>query len=132
MPTPVFDAIGVVAKDMTATLAFYRRVGVPFAEAADAEEHAEGSLGSGVCLMVDTEESIRRFYPDFDGAPGDRVAFATRLQTPAEVDALYRDLDADGFGVRQPWDAPWGMRYATVRDPDGVHVDLYAVQTSHD
>jgi uncharacterized glyoxalase superfamily protein PhnB len=26
----------------------------------------------------------------------------------------------------EPFDAVWGQRYATVLDPDGVHVDLYA------
>lgn len=25
-----------------------------------------------------------------------------------------------------PFDAPWGQRYATVLDPDGNHVDLFA------
>lgn len=132
MPGATIDAIGVVAKDMAASLAFYRRVGVPFPAEADAEEHAECPLGAGMRLMVDTEESIRGFYPDFDGAPGERVAFAARLDTPVEVDSLYAELDSEGFGVRPPWDAPWGMRYATVRDPDGTPVDLYALPPSGD
>lgn len=63
---------------------------------------------------------------DYEGDPGERVGFATRLTSPAEVDALYAELDANGLGKRQPWDAPWGMRYATVRDPHGVLVGLYA------
>jgi uncharacterized glyoxalase superfamily protein PhnB len=25
-----------------------------------------------------------------------------------------------------PFDAPWGQRYATVLDPDGTSVDLFA------
>ncbi len=132
MPGATLDAIGVVAKDMAVSLAFYRRVGVPFPAEADAEAHAECPLGSGMRLMVDTEASMRGFNPGFDGTPGDRVVFAARLDTPAEVDTLYAELDGDGFGVMPPWDAPWGMRYATVRDPDGTHVDLYAVPVSQD
>ncbi|CAN5150901.1 VOC family protein [soil metagenome] len=126
MTGPTIDAIGVVARDMATTVAFYRRVGVPLPEGAEAEEHVEAPLGAGVRLMIDTEESVRGVYADFTGAPGERVAFAARLDSPAAVDALYAELAADGFGLREPWDAPWGMRYATVCDSDGVAVDLYA------
>ncbi|MEV6891742.1 hypothetical protein [Kribbella sp. NPDC051137] len=28
--------------------------------------------------------------------------------------------------LQEPYDAPWGMRYATVADPSGNGVDLYA------
>ncbi|MEJ7705266.1 MAG: VOC family protein [Geodermatophilaceae bacterium] len=130
MAGPRFDAVGVVAKDMAATVAFYRRVGVGFPEGAESEEHVECALGSGMRLMIDSEDLIRGFHPGFTGDAGERVAFAARLDTPSEVDALYAELDADGYGVTAPWDAPWEMRYATVRDPDGVHVDLYAVEAS--
>ncbi len=130
MPDITLDAIGLVAQSMAVTLEFYRRLGVPFPAEADAETHAEAPLGEGIRLMVDTEESMRGFNPNFDGAPGDRVAFAARLATPQDVDAVYAELAADGYGLTPPWDAPWQMRYATLRDPDGVHVDLYAVQDS--
>ena len=30
------------------------------------------------------------------------------------------------WGLQEPFDAPWGMRYATVTDPAGNGVDLYA------
>jgi len=29
-------------------------------------------------------------------------------------------------GSLNPYDAPWGQRYATVLDPDGNMVDLFA------
>jgi predicted enzyme related to lactoylglutathione lyase len=32
---------------------------------------------------------------------------------------------AGGTVVHEPWDAPWGQRYATVADPDGYRVDLF-------
>jgi uncharacterized glyoxalase superfamily protein PhnB len=54
------------------------------------------------------------------------VFLAFQLPTPAEVDAKYAELTGAGYrGLRQPWDAFWGMRYATVLDPDGNGVDLY-------
>jgi uncharacterized glyoxalase superfamily protein PhnB len=43
------------------------------------------------------------------------------------VDRIYTDLVNAGYeGHLEPWDAFWGQRYATVRDPDGNGVDLFA------
>jgi uncharacterized glyoxalase superfamily protein PhnB len=33
---------------------------------------------------------------------------------------------AGHHGKTAPWDAFWGQRYATVLDPDGNQVDLFA------
>ena len=42
------------------------------------------------------------------------------LGSPADVDALFERLtDAGHPGVLQPFDAPWGQRYATVTDING-------------
>ncbi len=116
------NAIGLVAADFPATLAFYQRLGCTFADAT--EPHAEADLG-GVRLMVDSAESVAQFG---DGETGPRhgIALAAQLESPAEVDALYAELESAGHGAHKPFDAPWGMRYATVRDPDGTSVDLYA------
>ena len=47
--------------------------------------------------------------------------------SPDEVDALFERLTASGHpGTLAPFDAPWGQRYATVEDPDGTSVDLFA------
>jgi uncharacterized glyoxalase superfamily protein PhnB len=43
------------------------------------------------------------------------------------VDATVAEIVQAGFSVQKvPWDAFWGQRYATVADPDGNHVDLFA------
>ena len=43
------------------------------------------------------------------------------------MDRLYAELTEAGYaGQREPWDAFWGQRYATVGDPDGNAVDLFA------
>ena len=36
------------------------------------------------------------------------------------------DDDAGHVGHLDPWDAVWGQRYATLHDPDGNSVDLFA------
>jgi uncharacterized glyoxalase superfamily protein PhnB len=122
-----FEALGVVVADMARALAFYRLLGLEFPEGADSEGHAEASVGS-VRFMLDTEETIRSFDPDWEPpSGGHRIAPAFRCDSPADVDATYqRLLDAGGSSHKEPWDAFWGMRYAQVKDPDGNIVDFFA------
>jgi uncharacterized glyoxalase superfamily protein PhnB len=56
-----------------------------------------------------------------------RLALAFGVDSPQQVDALFEKVTAEGHeGPLQPYDAPWGQRYATVADPDGNWVDLFA------
>jgi uncharacterized glyoxalase superfamily protein PhnB len=77
--------------------------------------------------MVDTEDVIRSFNPGWNRATGNQLALAFACDSPAEVDEFYARVVAAGFeGEKEPWDAFWGHRYAQLRDPDGVPVDLFA------
>jgi catechol 2,3-dioxygenase-like lactoylglutathione lyase family enzyme len=124
---PTFDAIGLAVADMATSLAFYRRLGLDIPAEADREPHAEADV-AGVRLMWDTYETIRSF--DAGWTPpqgGTRVGLAFRCADPAEVDATYAAMVGAGHdGHLAPWDAPWGQRYASLLDPDGNGVDLYA------
>ena len=129
--TPRVDALGLVASDLARTVTFYRALGcdLPDPTAADTglEAHLECDLG-GVRLMIDSEQVLLTFTTDTWSGPGaGRLSLAAGCGSPAEVDAAHAELSALGAGSHvQPFDAPWGQRYATVLDPDGVHVDLYA------
>lgn len=116
------NAVGLVATDLKATLAFYERLGCTFDEADG--PHVEADLG-GVRLMLDTAESVAAFGEGETG-PRHGIALAAQLESPADVDTLYAELAGSGRGKTEPFDAPWGMRYASVTDPDGTQVDLYA------
>ncbi|MPY58110.1 VOC family protein [Streptomyces spongiae] len=126
--TPRFDAIGLVASDMAASVAFYRRLGFAFPEGAETAPHAEAPLPGGLRLLLDTEETVRSFAPEWQpGTGGGRSSIALLCESPAEVDAVYEELVAAGHhGELKPWDAVWGQRYAVVNDPDGNGVDLFA------
>lgn len=114
--------------DMGRSLTFYRRLGLDVAHDVDDETHVEVELAGGLRLAFDTEASIRSFDPGWTApSGGHRSALAFACDSPADVDATYADLIGDGYdGHLPPWDAVWGMRYATVRDPDGGAVDLFA------
>lgn len=123
---PRFDAIGLVVQDMASTVSFYRRVGLDFSPGAEGEQHVEVDAG-GIRLMFDTIELVRSFSDWTEPAGGHRVALAFLCHEPGEVDRLHRDLVASGHRSHvEPFDAPWGQRYATVLDPDGNPVDLFA------
>ncbi|GGX08315.1 glyoxalase [Streptomyces chryseus] len=126
--TPRLDALGIVAADMAASLAFYRLLGLDVPAEADTAPHAETTLPGGLRVLFDTEETVRSFDPDWTGPQGgDRVGLAFRCDSPAEVDAVYDTLIAAGHrGHLEPWDAFWGQRYAVVLDPDGCGVSLFA------
>lgn len=124
---PQFEALGLVVHDMARTLAFYRSLGLDIPPEADAEQHAEATLPGGLRLMFDTEELVRSFSSWEAPAGGRRVALAFLCASPAEVDALHAALMSAGHHSHlAPFDAFWGQRYATVLDPDGNPVDLFA------
>jgi uncharacterized glyoxalase superfamily protein PhnB len=119
------NAIGIVSSDPARSIAFYRLLGVDFPE--EGEGHIEATLASGTRLMLDAEDVIRSFRPDWTRETGNQLALAFECAGPAEVDELYAAAEAAGFDTeKEPWDAFWGQRYAQLRDPDGVPVDLFA------
>jgi catechol 2,3-dioxygenase-like lactoylglutathione lyase family enzyme len=122
------DAIGIVAADLAKSLAFYRALGLAVPDGAENEPHVEVPLGGGMRLMFDTEEVVRSFHPSWSPAVGaGRIGLAVALADAAAVDAAYAELTAAGHhGELAPFDAPWGQRYASMNDPDGNGVDLYA------
>jgi uncharacterized glyoxalase superfamily protein PhnB len=120
------DAFGLVVADMEATLAFYRRLGVDIPEGAESEGHVEASVG-GLRMMFDTVEVVQSFSEWEPPSGGHRIALAFLCDGPTDVDATYADMvDAGYRGSLEPFDAFWGQRYATVLDPDGNPVDLFA------
>ena len=123
---PQLNAIGIVASDMARSIAFYRALGFDVPETPE-EGHIDTFLPNGVRLMLDSEEVIRSFLPDWQREDGNQISIALECASPVEVDEVYARVVGAGFeGEKEPWDAFWGQRYAQLADPDGVPVDLYA------
>ncbi len=125
------DAVGVVVADMAATLEFYRMVGLDIPPGAEAESHVEAEIGNGLRIMFDTEDLIASVNPDWEPGSGNgRVTLAFMCRDALSVDRIYNQVVAAGHeSVKVPFDAFWGQRYATVLDPDGNPVDLFAPAT---
>lgn len=124
---PRIDAIGVVARDIPQTVAFYRLLGFQFPETGDSDDHIEAITPPGAPrLMIDSHALILKLN-GVEPRPATHSAFGLVCDSPAQVDALVQAVSDAGHAVPvPPWDAFWGQRYATVCDPDGTRIDLFA------
>lgn len=125
---PTLNTIDIVVSDMDATIAFYAHLGLEFKLDPNTPEHAGCDLPGGLHIMLDTETFRTPFLPGWSAPTGGpRTLLCFEFDSPAGVDAKYAELLEAGYGgIKEPFDAFWGMRYATVADPDGNGVDLYA------
>src|SRR3954451_10366448 len=103
----------LVVADMPGTLAFYRLLGFSIPASADEAPHVETTFGN-LKLAFDTQQTVRSFDSKWTPASGGhRVALAFECDSPAEVDAAWKEITATAHhGHLEPWDAFWGMRYA--------------------
>lgn len=126
--TPTLDLIGIVVKDMAAALRFYRLLGLAIPDGAEAEDHVEITLSTGLRIAWDTVSLVQSFDPTWTPPSGGHaMGLAFLCASPAEVDSTHAALVAQGYtSHKAPWDAFWGQRYAQVSDPDGNVIDLFA------
>lgn len=112
---------------MGASLKFYRTLGLDFPEETGGEDHVEASLPGGLRVMLDTEELVKGFMPDWSRPSTHSIGLAFLCDSPEDVNATHKALVDAGYKSKtDPWDAFWGQRYAQILDPDGQSVDLFA------
>jgi uncharacterized glyoxalase superfamily protein PhnB len=118
-------AVAVSATDLSSAVAFYELLGFRFPPLQADTKHIES--GAGVRLMIDDAAFLTELHGE-PPRPGNIAGFAVLFNAPADVDTVASRVAAAGHTVvTQPYDAPWGQRYATVADPDGYQADLFCV-----
>ena len=124
---PDLHMLNLVVGDMSASLDFYRRLGiaVPLGEDA-AGAHVQLRMPGGFSLELDTAESAQLWHAGWRADPASvGVVIGFSLPTREAVDERYAELTSAGYAGRQPpFDAFWGARYAIVADPDGNDLGL--------
>ena len=125
---PTVNVLDITVTDLTAAILFYRRLGLEFVrDQYLPDDHAGCDLPNGLHLMLDTDDLRTKTTANWTPPANGRTFLALRFDSPADVDTKYGELVAAGVtGLQDPFDAPWGMRYATVADPSGNGIDLYA------
>ncbi len=126
--------LSFVVADMERSLNFYRTLGLPIPAGAHLnadgtpQQHVEIDQ-NGLRIAWETEVLVQRVYPAWVAPPRGQARLGAALEagTPAEVDAACGRLQEQGYKVdAAPYNAFWGQRYATVTDPDGNSVDIFA------
>lgn len=80
--------------------------------------HAAIAINGGSVFLSDE-------FVEYDGGSAPRegqippVATALNFQSPAEVEAILKAVEAGAQGVTEPRDEFWGARFAVVADPFG-------------
>ena len=118
-------AVAVSAADLSRAIAFYELLGFRFPPLEADTKHVEAD--GDVRLMIDEAAFLTELHGE-PPRPGNAAGFAVLFDSPGEVDAVASRVAAAGHSViTEPYDAPWGQRYATVADPDGYRTDLFAL-----
>ena len=129
---PDLNQVDLVVRDMEATIAFYRALGVDIPEAAiwrtaSGAHHVDITMPGGLILHFDSAALAKvydRGWREPSGT-GTRTVLSFKVASREQVDRIHDKLAGLGHRSSQPpYDAFWGARYATVEDPDGNHIGL--------
>jgi len=127
-PRPRLDQINLVTLDVPAAVEFYRLLGVDVPDAPDdgwdAHHRSSTSSGGEPALDLDIDSvQFAAYWGSEELRPGPVLAF--RFASREAVDETYERLTGAGHtGVRAPYDAFFGVRFAIVLDPGGTPVSL--------
>lgn len=135
MTRAVLDQLNIICGDPTASIAFYRRLGVDIPETGvwrtpTGIHHvsaADQSAHQAIRFDLDSTAFAQAWnagWANRDDLRG-RVVVGFGVPTRAAVDDVYRDMTGAGYrGLQEPCDAFWGAPYAIIEDPDGVAVGV--------
>ena len=123
---PKLDAIGIICADMAKARRFYALLGLEFPE--NDEDHIEATAPNGLRIMLDSLELMKKLDTEWVPPVGRRMGLAFRCDSPDDVNKTFARIVQAGFKSKDtaPYDAFWGQRYASVFDPDGNTVDIFA------
>jgi catechol 2,3-dioxygenase-like lactoylglutathione lyase family enzyme len=123
---PIFNQFNMIVSDMSATVAFYRRLGltIPETDSDWASHHRTAVMPGDIDLDFDSSEFARVWDEGWSSGPRMGV-LGFRVSSRQDVNDIYQDLTESGYtGEQQPYDTFWGARYAVVQDPDGNPVGI--------
>lgn len=129
MPTARFHQVSLIAGDVAASLAFYRRLGldIPAEDVwttGSGPHHAKSAPAGSAELELESRSLARSYNAGFRAERG-RVIIDVALESRAAVDTLWHELVSESVqGLQPPFDGFWGARCAIVEDPDGNPVRL--------
>lgn len=123
---PILDQVNLVTGDLPASVRFYRMLGVEIPDTRPGwnEHHRTAEFGADEVVDFDIDSTgFTAHWGSEAIASGPLLSF--RFETREAVDRRYAELTGAGYrGLREPYDAFFGSRFAVVEDPGGVAVGL--------
>lgn len=130
MPARQITSVALWVRDLPSTAHFYRLLGL------EVPDPAGDPLGdptflvfpNGLAFGVGTGAAVRAYNPVRpEPSGGSPVMLEVGYDDPGEVDDMHSTVVGAGHRSQvAPFDAPWGVRFAVVEDPDGNAVGLTA------
>lgn len=122
----LFDAIGIVCNNIHESIRFYKLFDLSFERIGNGD-HFEATTTNGTRIMLDSQELIKQIDPNWKEDQGSRIILCFKQDKPELVNQIFKKIKDNGFLTnKEPWDAFWNQRYASVFDPDGNQIDLFA------
>ena len=121
MGTPrVLGQLNLVVRDMDATVAFYRRLGLPI-DAEPGAFHVSVTLANGFHLDFDTTAFAAQWDTGYPGDDGRQHCSRVQPPDPCRGRPRLRDLVGAGHTERQPpYDAFWARATPLSRTRTGI------------
>lgn len=124
--TVQLSMLGLMVRDMVASLEFYRRLGMESPEGAEQQRFVQKRMESGVTLFWDTFFADK-YDPSREWPTGGyQTMLEFFLESNAAVDAKYAELTGYGYHGRSAPVQTVGPYAAMVDDPDGNVILLTA------
>jgi catechol 2,3-dioxygenase-like lactoylglutathione lyase family enzyme len=121
----MFDCIGIAVEDPKKSIHFYSILDLKFKSFSD--KHFEATTLSGVRIMLDTYEFLKELNPNWKKCEKPSTVIGFKVNSHEQVDLLISKFRKQSSTIiKEPFDAPWGQRYASVLDPDGNQIDIFS------
>src|ERR671910_5943 len=126
--------VGVIVRDMSRAVEFYRRLGVEIPDGSEELEFVEVEMG-GLTFFLSTTGAQARWDPAArePAEGGYRILLEFLLETAEALDAKYAELTGFGYPSHcAPFDVRPTTRFAMVDDPDGNTILLSSATAASD
>jgi len=111
--------VGLMVRDMAASLEFYRRLGIEIPEGSEEKPFVQKRMESGVSIFWDTVFADK--YDPHGERPesGYQMMLEFFLEDERAVDSKYEEMTRHGYRGRREPVQTFGPYAAMVDDPDG-------------
>jgi len=110
----VLNQLNLVVRDMEASAAFYRRLGMEIEDSGP--DHRSATNAGALDFDLDSRSFAKVWNSAARDAPCVVIGFG--VASREEVDRLYQELTAAGYrGQQRPYDAFWGRATPSSKTP---------------